>query len=228
MPLIGERITAFLMSVSMAARLARDCVTCAAALVWSASARLTVACCESISWRDGTRPPLNSRTCSSFANSAWASFKVASAWSQPERAARLLGAVATQFDIIGRSVVPLIHEEIDQTHAALRAALGAERFAAAWAEGRHFSFEAAVDEALRVEAAPESAKTTAPTSVHGLSQREMEVLRLLAQRYTDPEIAEALSIAARTASSHVTSIFNKLGVRNRREAAAIAVRSGLV
>ena len=61
----------------------------------------------------------------------------------------------------------------------------------------------------------------------GLTHREVEVLRLLAQRQTDREIAEALFLGPRTVQSHVAHILNKLGVANRREAAAAAGRLGL-
>jgi ATP/maltotriose-dependent transcriptional regulator MalT len=53
-----------------------------------------------------------------------------------------------------------------------------------------------------------------------LSCREREVLRLLAIRYSDREIADALFISYRTVTTHVTNILNKLGVDSRREAAA--------
>lgn len=56
-----------------------------------------------------------------------------------------------------------------------------------------------------------------------LTAREREVLRLLGQRRTDAEIAVALSISRRTASSHVGSIMSKLCVNNRRDAVAIAL-----
>jgi DNA-binding CsgD family transcriptional regulator len=56
-----------------------------------------------------------------------------------------------------------------------------------------------------------------------LTYRESEVLELLGQRRTDAEIAAALSISRRTASSHVGSIMSKLGVNNRRDAVAIAL-----
>ena len=62
----------------------------------------------------------------------------------------------------------------------------------------------------------------------GLTRREREVLGLLCQRLTDPEIAQTLFIGTSTASRHVTNIFNKLGVRNRREAAAFAMRNELI
>ena len=57
-------------------------------------------------------------------------------------------------------------------------------------------------------------------SVARLSRREREVLRLLAIRYTDREIADALFISYRTATTHVANILNKLGVSSRRDAAA--------
>ena len=61
-----------------------------------------------------------------------------------------------------------------------------------------------------------------------LTRREREVLTLVCQRLTDPEIAEALFLSPRTASNHVANILAKLGAPNRRAAAAFAVRYGLV
>jgi len=61
----------------------------------------------------------------------------------------------------------------------------------------------------------------------GLTRREREVLTLLCQRLTDPEIAERLFISPRTASSHVSNVLAKLGVSSRREVAAYAARHGL-
>ena len=58
----------------------------------------------------------------------------------------------------------------------------------------------------------------------GLTPREAEVLTLLAQGYTNREIAATLVISVRTAGVHVSHILRKLGAPNRLEAAAIAHR----
>jgi DNA-binding CsgD family transcriptional regulator len=62
----------------------------------------------------------------------------------------------------------------------------------------------------------------------GLTRREVEVLRLIARRQTDKEIAEALFLGPRTVQSHVAHILNKLDVANRHEAAARAESLGLL
>ncbi len=69
-----------------------------------------------------------------------------------------------------------------------------------------------------------AAPTPKPES---LSQREVEVIRLLAQGLGNKEIAAALSISENTVKTHVRHILDKLGLRNRAEAAAYAVQSGL-
>jgi len=62
----------------------------------------------------------------------------------------------------------------------------------------------------------------------GLSNRELEVLRLLSEGRTNREIGERLFITTKTASAHVSHILMKLGVANRAEAAAAAHRLGLI
>jgi predicted ATPase/DNA-binding CsgD family transcriptional regulator len=61
-----------------------------------------------------------------------------------------------------------------------------------------------------------------------LTRREREVLGLLCGRYSNPEISDRLYIGVRTVEFHVANIIAKLGAENRRDAAAIAARLGLV
>ncbi|MEJ2887153.1 ATP-binding protein [Actinomycetospora aeridis] len=62
----------------------------------------------------------------------------------------------------------------------------------------------------------------------GLSDRQVEVVRLLAENLTNAEIAARLVISEKTADHHVSAILAKLGVRTRREAAAVARSLGVV
>jgi DNA-binding CsgD family transcriptional regulator len=71
-------------------------------------------------------------------------------------------------------------------------------------------------------------KPPTPTRTFGLTDREVAVLRLLAEGRSNPEIAAALFISPKTASVHVTHILRKLGVTTRVQAATVAERAGLL
>lgn len=67
-----------------------------------------------------------------------------------------------------------------------------------------------------------------PEETEELSERELQVLRLLAEGHDNAEIAAELYISPATAKSHVSSILTKLHTQNRVQAAVYAVRAGLV
>jgi NarL family two-component system response regulator LiaR len=66
-----------------------------------------------------------------------------------------------------------------------------------------------------------------PTYPDGLSEREVEVLRLVATGRTNQQIADELFISLNTVARHVSNIFNKADVANRTEATAYAARQSL-
>lgn len=67
-----------------------------------------------------------------------------------------------------------------------------------------------------------------PHLLDGLTDRELEVLRLAAQGKTNGEIADALTVAEATIKTHIGHIFYKLGARDRVQAVVVAYEAGLV
>ena len=61
-----------------------------------------------------------------------------------------------------------------------------------------------------------------------LTERELEILKLVARGYSNADIAAELFISDQTVRSHVTSIFSKLNLANRAQAVLYALREGIV
>lgn len=70
--------------------------------------------------------------------------------------------------------------------------------------------------------------TAAPTASHGLTRRELEVLRLVARGHTSKAIARELCVSGKTIDRHLSNIFSKLNVGSRAAATAFAYEHGLV
>jgi DNA-binding NarL/FixJ family response regulator len=91
----------------------------------------------------------------------------------------------------------------------------------------HDAYAAATD-VLAAAAFPEPAATPSAAEELGLTPRQIEVLRLLAEGMSDREIAATLFLSPRTVGWHVTHLLTRLGVQSRAAAAAAAIRGGLV
>lgn len=82
----------------------------------------------------------------------------------------------------------------------------------------------AVDEFRALEAEATSDRSQHPA---GLTDREAQVLRLAAEGLTNDSLARSLNVSVKTVERHLGNLYSKLGVRNRAEATAWAVREGL-
>lgn len=143
-------------------------------------------------------------------------------------AARLHGAALALREAIGDT---LFHEEdanIASRYAQIQATLGDEAFTAEVEIGRTLPPAAAVAEARTLAVDSLDAYLASPAqALAGLTRREANVLRLMADGQSDQDIADSLFISKRTASSHVAAVMSKLGVESRTAAVALAIRSGV-
>jgi DNA-binding CsgD family transcriptional regulator/tetratricopeptide (TPR) repeat protein len=163
-----------------------------------------------------------------------------------EAAVRLLGSCASLFNVTGATPPP--GRDPVAAAEALRSNVCPESFAEAWESGRSLGPGEAAAEALALAAelskerhdevrqdpvaTPDGPSANAgdrssPAAMLGLTPREVEVLRLLAEGMSDREIAAALSISERTAGNHVQHAMQKIGVESRTAAAVYAIRHDL-
>jgi predicted ATPase/DNA-binding CsgD family transcriptional regulator/Tfp pilus assembly protein PilF len=149
---------------------------------------------------------------------------------QPSRATRLFGAAASLREAIGAPRPPAFRAYCERDLATARRQLDETTFAQTWAEGRAMSLVATIEYALDQSTPPEqiSPAEPAPQNPYGLSDREVEVLRLVAEGLTDGQVARELHISPRTVGRHLGSIYKKLGVPSRAAAAKMAVKHGLI
>lgn len=149
----------------------------------------------------------------------------AAATGQPDRAAALLGTAAS----LSHGDTPQTRQEAIVYRQALdtaRSGLDETAFETAWAAGTRLAWDevrAEVD-ALSDAIAENADGFPAPSNTHGLSPREREALRLVAEGHSNRAIAESMSLSTRTVENHVRHILDKLGLDSRTAAATWAVR----
>lgn len=145
----------------------------------------------------------------------------------PYRAVRLGGAASAVRHLIGASPPPALAAVLTSPLQQVRSALG-DRAERAYQEGAGASVERAIAYALREEPVGQSGESAPRPASGGLTQRELEVVPLVAQGLSDREIATLLRISVRTAEYHLDRIRIKLGCRSRAQIAAWAVMHGIV
>jgi non-specific serine/threonine protein kinase len=157
---------------------------------------------------------------------------IANGKKQPKRTVQLLAAADVIFERLSASRWQTDQIEYTRTLATARTQLTPAAFDAAWNAGRALTLDQAIAEALQVSAQPptqESQIAIAPPQYPaGLTQREVEVLRLLAIGLSNQEIADKLVLSKRTVHAHLRSIFAKLDVTTRTAATRVAMEHKIV
>ncbi len=159
---------------------------------------------------------------------------------QFRRAAHLWGAASALRDAVHAHLQPSYEADYAPTLEKVRAALGKDAFAIAWAEGRAMTLDEVLALAIEAASAAEPAEPEPPSPkpeplssaqsrahAYGLTPREVEVLRLVACGLTDAQIAEKLVISPRTVGKHLESIYSKLYLPSRSAATRWAIEHGL-
>jgi predicted ATPase/DNA-binding CsgD family transcriptional regulator len=155
----------------------------------------------------------------------------------PAVAATLHGAADEHHERAGRVFEALEAGLRDRDHARLRGTLGDAAFETAYRHGRTLGQADAV--ALATAAAqpdpdvsppltaPAAGQDTADGSAGPLSEREREIVALVAGGATDAQIAERLFLSVNTVGSHLERIRDKTGVRRRAELVRYAIQAGI-
>jgi predicted ATPase/DNA-binding CsgD family transcriptional regulator len=120
------------------------------------------------------------------------------------------------------------HADYERMRAIVRAELGEQAFTAAWTEGRTMTPEQAIAAQGQLIIPKGDRKGLAPTYPADLTEREVEVLRLVARGLSDAQVAEILVISPRTVNAHLRSIYSKLNITSRHAATLFALEHHLV
>jgi predicted ATPase/DNA-binding CsgD family transcriptional regulator len=143
------------------------------------------------------------------------------------RGARLWGAADAMTEAYGTHLTQAARALLDYEGriATARERLDDSSWCVAWAEGRRMTADQAIAYAL-----DEPAAQVSPVDGHpaGLTDREVDVLRLVAQGLTSADVGRRLFLSSRTVEWHLSSIYTKVDARSRTEAARFAVDHGLV
>jgi DNA-binding CsgD family transcriptional regulator len=166
------------------------------------------------------------------AEAALARARVAAARLRPEAAVALLEEARSQLDAEERPLLAGL-VALELAHALAQfgdrgAAVDRARTACIIFDrlGASVLFDRAESLLRSLGARSRSVRQTA-NALQGLSRRERQVLQLLCEGLSNPEIGRRLFISAKTAEHHVGRLLAKLGVRNRAEAAAVATAVGI-
>jgi predicted ATPase/DNA-binding CsgD family transcriptional regulator len=161
-----------------------------------------------------------------------AAIEIAMANCDLELAARINGRLAESMEQLHAAMNPPFITAHSAAIARLQSELGAERFEILAAQGAAASWRSTfgqLESYLRNIEYQEPSETEVPDAMHegGLTDRQVEVVRLLARGMSNKEIAGALGVTPKTVMHHTVAIYRRLDLRGRTEVVAWAMKSGL-
>ena len=174
---------------------------------------------------------------SNIANSLLEFSAIAIARGHSQQGIQLYAAADTLLEALGYSSDDSYRAQSEHPLTMLRSKIGETRFKAAWEKGRALTLDQAIEQALGLSSLLASQVDSATPSKRGeedqarlppLNERELEVLRLIADGLSNREIAARLVIALSTVKWHINNLFGKLSVRSRTQAIAQAKELGLL
>jgi predicted ATPase/DNA-binding CsgD family transcriptional regulator len=140
-----------------------------------------------------------------------------------KEAVRLWAAAESLRAELGYVRFPVEQGPYEAAVASAKQAVGPDVFAAAWAEGAKLSLE----EAIAYAARGRGERRRPATGWASLTRSELEIVRLVGEHLTNPEIASRLFVSRATVKTHLVHIFAKLGIDSRSELVAETVRRGI-
>ena len=139
---------------------------------------------------------------------------------QHELAVRLAAALAAFADGAGMKQPPSVRQLTEPVLRACRETLGADGFGSAWSQGQDMTLAEAVGYVTRGR----GPRSRPALGWESLTPTELTVAHAVAGGLSNPQIAARMFISRRTVTTHLTSIFRKLGIASRAELAARAAR----
>jgi predicted ATPase/DNA-binding CsgD family transcriptional regulator len=150
--------------------------------------------------------------------------RIARVEKQFQRSATLLGAGEVLLDIL-LDLSPSERSVYEHDITVLQTYLGKETFTLMQDKGKKMSFDQII---TFLASEPETHPVAPPKYPDGLTEREVEILVLVAEGLTDVQVAEKLIISPRTVQGHLRSIYNKIDVTSRGAATRYAMEHKLI
>ena len=134
---------------------------------------------------------------------------------RPERGAVILGTAQRVRDSNSLTLIELYRQQHERSVSLITGGIGRRSFDAAFARGRAMTIDEGVAFAVEDKSLPRPARPVKSAPDPELTDRQLEIARLIAEDLTNRQIADRLFLSERTVETHITNILNKLGLNSR-------------